>query len=178
MLHYTMNLCWIQKVYNIPQLISLVIVIYFPQGIVNEPIWWCFADGDSVGGCVHLVLDQPLFPLGLPAIAPCRAVCRSCLNRCCGCQVESWSTEQRAKPKENLYLPGQEWATALELPCWQARKPSCPWVCLVWISGNLFTSSSRCICSPTVLLILWQIWPQEVQSLLSANLQNHICNVY
>lgn len=104
--------------------------------------WRC-----NIGSCG---LDQLFSPRG----APCHRSLSSCLSwwrrgliRCPGCQDESWSTKQRAKPTTNLYVLSQAAATALELPCCQMRKPSCLWVCPVWISGNLFTCVRLQICS-------------------------------
>lgn len=82
----------------------------------------------SIDSCVRLVLDQLLSPLGLPAIAPCRAACHGGTEARLGAGASRLSRdvqEQRTTPTGNLYVLGQDAATTLGLSCCQAMGPSC-----------------------------------------------------
>ncbi len=77
-------------------------------------LWWRWRW--RIGSCVRLVLDQPLSPLGLSAIAPCQAVCHGGTAVWLGAEVARLSHEVESRERSQQ-TTSTYWATK-QLQLW------------------------------------------------------------
>lgn len=102
-------------------------------------LWWRWRW--RIGSCVHLVLDQPLSPLGLPAIAPCQAVCRSGTAVWLGAEVARLSREVRSR-EQSQQTTSTYWARKqLQLWSFSVGRRGSQAVCEAVWSGSLAVCS-------------------------------------